>query len=163
MSTFHLPIQQEWLSEGRTLEKAELHTGSCEEQERICLAKWPGPQSPKCDGAQREILQHVQQHRKAYHTGSSNGNEKLKYGQIMLWKSLAQWLRDWKRPFFKEKAGKRALSRAMKVNKAESSFRKRLQCSLLLGKKSCTCIVRTRRPVSGSSLLSLTALSHCQE
>lgn len=56
MSTFHLLIWQEWLSEGRTLEKAKLHTGS-HKQERICLAKWPGPQSPKHDSAQTEALQ----------------------------------------------------------------------------------------------------------
>lgn len=56
VTTFHLPTWQEWLLEERTLKKAELHIGS-RKQERICLAKWPGPQSCKCHGAQREILQ----------------------------------------------------------------------------------------------------------
>lgn len=99
MSPFHFLIWQKWLLEGRTLEKTELHTGSSE-QERICLTKWPGTQSPKRDGADRKTTNMFNSTERSYHAGCSNSNEKLKSGQIMLWKPLVQWVGDWEILFF---------------------------------------------------------------
>lgn len=110
--------ESDFLEKRKALEKAELHSGCCEQE----FALQNGQATPKSQvwrHRQKNYNKCAQPHRKAYHAGCTDGNEKLKYGQIPLWRSLVQWLGDWKRPVLKESTGKNALRGEMKVNKAE--------------------------------------------
>lgn len=113
-------------------------------------------------GHRQNYYRQIQRHRKMHHAGCSNSIEKLTYGQITLWKPLCNRQVIGKRPFFKEKEGKMALSRETKVKKADSSVKKDW-CSLILQRKICIHFVHRECPVLGSGVLSSTALYSCQQ
>lgn len=85
-SNEHLPLvnMARVTFERRTVGKPELHTGSSEQEKKFALQNGWASGVPSVAGHRQKDYNQVQQHRKMYPAGCSNGNKKLTYGQIML-------------------------------------------------------------------------------
>lgn len=144
MSTFHLLVQQKQLFKGRALEKAELQTGSCE-QERICLAKWPGSQSPKCDGNTQVQLVFSSTVRCSVQALQINTNLKTKHGQITV-KAFGAMARGLEKAFIKRESRRKGTQQGNEGEQSRTVFQRRLMLTAA-GQKSCTLIIHSRCPV----------------
>lgn len=131
MSTFHSLIQQEWHWEGGLWRKGNctLATGSKEEPCRM-----PRPtKAPSVTG-----------HRLHTHASALKGSENPQGWPNNTVTALGTG-RRLGQAFFK-RGGERSTRCGNNSQRSRIPIAKRFRCSLWLGKKSCTCLLHTRRP-----------------